>query len=276
MSVIFGLSSCDLGEKFLKSYGVEVINLELNINGNNYLYNADNFKFEQYYNLTNYSVEYNGLESLIEAKLTMALNTYQDVIILTPSYKFCPSYKLTKSIIKKLQYTYADQKIFVIDSGLISVGYASVLFETAVLNSTGIRCEDLVKKITKIIKSYQTLIIPNNNNFELFSNFNYAKSLGIKPIIGLSNNKLELLKTVKGKLNLANEVNNLINHMGLNVGDYPVGIMNGKSNLNDANKIINQINNSFDTKVFAGNYCPTLVNQIGDNALIISFHKRND
>ena len=68
MSVIFGLSSCDLGEKFLKSYGVEVINLELNINGNNYLYNADNFKFEQYYNLTNYSVEYNGLESLIEAK----------------------------------------------------------------------------------------------------------------------------------------------------------------------------------------------------------------
>lgn len=276
MSVIFADSSCDLSSKFLKSYGVEVINLKLNINNKNCLYNADNFDFAEYYNNGNYLVDYVNLKNIILKQLTMALNTCQDVLVITSSKHFNPLFNVVSEEIKALKQKYSEQKIYVIDSGLISVAYATVVFEAAIINSTGVRADELVKKLNKLVGTYETLIIPSSTNFELFNKFNFAKSLGVKPLISLSNNKLELVGSVKGKLKLTADVINRILQNGFNVADYPVGVMYGKSNLSDANKIIAEVSNKFETKVWSGYYNPMLANLVGDNALIISYHKRND
>lgn len=273
MSVIFGLSSCDLGEKFLKSHGVEVINLKLNIKNKLFNYNVDRFDFSNSYEADG-NAECVKLEELIYEKLSLALSTFQDVVFVTPSKLFGSEFNIIQKVASNMPQH--DQKVFVVDSGLISVGYASVLFEIAVLNSTGISTDELVKKIPKIVKGYKNIIIPSATTSPLISKFAYAKSLGVKPIISLSDNKMELIGTLKGKLNLINEIKNHINQTGLNVGDFPIGVMFGKSNASDAKKIVEEVANNFETKVFSGNYFPLLYSVFGDSALIISFHKRND
>ena len=276
MSIIFADSSCDLPVKFLKAHGVEVINVTLKLNGKKIAYKADNFNFAEYYLNGNYNVEIYNLEQTVLTKLTEAINTCQDVFVLTPSKAFSPLYNVASVVKKQLEQSYKEQKIFVCDTGLISGGYASVVFETAVLNSTGIRAVELNKKISSFVKGFETIIIPSTTKHEIFKNLSFGGAIGLKPIISLHNGKIENVGNLKGKLKLTEEILKRINHVGLCVADFPICVFNGKSNLADAKKITDALVENFEAQVWEGSYSPLLTNIVGDNALIISYHKRND
>ena len=274
MSVVFAFSVCDFNVGFLKSHGVEVINAKLNINGKKQTYKADNFNFAEYFEAGNYNVSFEKLDTLIYGKIKQALQTGQDVVVIAPSKEFDCIFKESEKAKQQLELEFPDQKIVVIDSGLVSAAYGAIVFEAAVLNSTGIRAQDLAKKINAITKNYELLIIPNEVNAPL-KQFSFGKALGVKPIISLSKNKLELVSNVKGKLKLTSDVLLRIKLVGYNIADYLVCIMYGKSNLLDAEKLKLEIQKQFDAEVSIAPYCPTLTQIVGDNALLISYHKRN-
>ncbi len=276
MSVVFADSSCDISKQFLKSHGVELIDLQLNINGKNTLYKADKFDFAEYYKQLNNVVEINNFESTIKASLTEAVNTFQDVVVITPHKEFSQFYNIAIKLKLQFEMENCESKIYVIDSGQISLGYGAIVYEAGILNSTGISSNELVKKLNKLVNEYETIIVPSNINFNPINKFVYGSKLGIKPIINLKHEKFELISNVKGKAKIFNEIITRINQNAFNAADHPIAVVFGKDNIIDAEKIVNKLSESFETKVWLANYSPLIDNILGDGALLISYHKRND
>lgn len=272
MSVIFASSTCDLDNKTLKKVGIDIINIPLIVNDKKCLYSADKFSFDEYYAINECVVDEDKYKKILNTKFLEALNSGQDVLFLTPNAKYDNSYKYVKDIIKQLAPNYPEQKVEMVNCGNYSLGYGLIVYEAGILNIRGENITEVIKFVNKIKHGIKTYIIPSDLTYVQKKLTLVGSTIGVKPVIEVSNAELKLVDKVRGKKKMIDYFAGLINN---NSHELPVSIMCGK-NADEAlalEEIV--LADSKDRQIFKATLNPLFLNKFGNKTLSISFYKKS-
>ncbi len=272
MSVIFASSTCDLNLKTLKKVSVDVISLPVILNDKKCLYNADKFGFDEYYATPNFQVDEVKYKKLLEQKFNEALNTGQDVLFLTPNAKYDVSYKYVKDIIKQVAPSYPNQKIEMVNCGNYSLGYGLIVYEAGILNMRGESITEVTKFVNKIKHGIKTYIIPSTNDYIAKKLTIVGGTIGVRPVLEVSNNELKVIDNVRGKKRVVNYLTNLAKR---NSHDLPLAIMCGKNTDEVVSIETEVLSDGEDRQIFKSMLNPLMLEKFGDKTIAISFYKKS-
>ncbi|NLK75501.1 MAG: DegV family protein [Clostridiales bacterium] len=146
--VIVSDATLDLPNDVIKEYDINVIPMELDINGINYTHYPDEreLSIEYFYNqLKNGATTHTTqiTPSVFMDYFTDILNQGKDILYIAFSSGLSGTYNTAQLVIQELKEEYPDRKIYCVDSLCASIGEGILVYNAAVQKQNGLDIEQL-------------------------------------------------------------------------------------------------------------------------------------
>ena len=146
--VIVSDATLDLPNDVIKEYDINVIPMELDINGINYTHYPDEreLSIEYFYNqLKNGATTHTTqiTPSVFMEYFTDILNQGKDILYIAFSSGLSGTYNTAQLVIQELKEEYPDRKIYCVDSLCASIGEGILVYNAAVQKQNGLDIEQL-------------------------------------------------------------------------------------------------------------------------------------
>lgn len=268
-------STCDIDVKVAEELGVRYMPILIDINGKNY---KDGYEitYKEFYKkisekdvcLKTSLISPLEFEKVFKEELAKGM----DVVCLTISSSLSGTYNsamITKNMLE-------SDKVHVIDSKNVSLGFGLLVFEAARLANEGLTAKEIVEKI-ELLKEKQRLLTYVETLEMLKRGGRIPKSLAtiggvlrIKPILAMEDGILNTVTKTRGKKAGFKFLIERFNEMEINK-EYPF-IVAHSDNLDGANEFIEEIKDKLEgVKVIVSEIGPAVGTHVGQGAVAMTF-----
>lgn len=268
-------STCDIGVNVAKELGIRYMPVLIDINGEHYKDGYEITSKEFYKKIAQKDVcPKTSLVSPLEFEEVFKeeLAKGMDVVCLTISSSLSGTYNsamITKNMLE-------SDKVHVIDSKNVSLGFGLLVFEAARLANEGLTAKEIVEKI-ELLKEKQRLLVYVETLEMLKRGGRIPKSLAtiggvlrIKPILAIEDGILNTVTKTRGKKAGFKFLVERLNEMEINK-EYPF-IVAHSDNLDGANELIEEIKDKIkDVKVMVSEIGPAVGTHVGQGAVAVTF-----
>jgi len=268
-------STCDIDIRVAKEVGIRYMPVLIDINGQQYKDGYEITCKEFYEKLVNKNTQVKtSLVTPIEFEeiFKEELATGMEVICLTISSSLSGTYNsaiLAKNMVD-------SDKIHIIDSKTVSLGFELLALEAAKLANQGLSAKEIVEKI-EYLKEKQSLLVYVETLDMLKRGGRIPKSLAtvgevlrIKPILAMEEGILNTVTKTRGKKAGFKFLLETLNKMDINK-DYPF-IVAHADNVDGANELIKEMKDNLnDVELIVSEIGPAVGTHVGQGAVAIAF-----
>ena len=231
-------SACDITRATEEQYGIEIIPLQVDIDGNLYKDREDITPDKVYEKMREGAVPKTSL--VLSDRVTDSFRKHaqegDEVIYLSFSGALSGSYNLAKLTADDICAEYPDFKIQIIDTKCASFGQGMVVIFAAQALESGMGYDELVKKIRDWSDNMEHIFTVDDLEY-LYRGGRVSRAtktvgglLGIKPILHVDNEgKLVSLEKSRGTKKTLSRMVDIMGKLNPNVGNESVGIIHADS-----------------------------------------------
>ena len=284
MSVLLVDNSSELWHSELKKLNIECIGLPFKVDGKEMSYdNGLEFRFDRFFSdyRKGLSVEEIVLDTddYVE-KLSEYLNANEDVLYLCSSEKLVKDRANLIKAIDILKEKYPNNKVELIDTENVSMGYGAIAYEVGIMHKRGATDQEIIDKVATFKKEFATYAVVDDTNVLIDANklkstqHVVGSALSVKSILAVTNmGELEIIEKLASKKKAVLKLYDKIRQEGINIKDYPIGIayVGDKANaelLRD--KIVELVGE--DSNVWLQPMSPINSVYFGFGAVVLSYH----
>lgn len=277
-------SCCDLSKELVERSNLQVMQLEVNIDGNPPILNKD-VKSKEFYDRlrTGANAKTNAVTwGYFEEHMRKTLEKGKDIIYLGFSSGLSTTYSNGVMVMQELQEEFPERKLLHIDTLCASVGQGLLVYHAAELRDAGATIEEVFERIMAF-KDYIHHVVTVDDLFFLKRGGRLSavsaiagSMLKVKPIILLSEEgRLHNVATVRGRKNALKDLYERMKCSERFV-ELPHVFICHADCIEDANYIKEMIHAEYPSvKVFISDIGPVIGAHTGPGALAVCFLGKN-
>lgn len=237
-------SASDLTNDLYKEHNIEVVPVNVNIDGTDYIDGQTITPQEMYHamrdgkKITTSQASPNAFESVF----MNCAETNQPLIYFALSASLSGTHNSAKMMKREVQQMYPDAPIYIVDTKCASLGYGLVIIRAAQLANNGASVEEIIEIGTYHAEHMEHIFTVDNLEYLYRSGrLSRAKSflgalLKIKPILHLNKGKIALLENMRGSKKVLNRMIAIAEERGVNFKNQVIGVCHG-DNISAAKKL---------------------------------------
>ncbi|HLT56186.1 MAG TPA: DegV family protein [Bacillota bacterium] len=228
-------SACDLTEKYVKQYDLEIVPLTVHLDGKEY---EDGKGIEP-------KVVYDAMREgkapttsqvspqTFKSIFTSYAETNQPLLYIAFSSQLSGTYQTAKMMEQEVKEEYPDAQIHVFDSKCASIGYGLVVLQAAKLAQSGASMEELIDEVQYQAKHMEHIFTVDDLEY-LYRGGRVSKSaafvgslLKIKPLLNVEDGKLIPIEKIRGRKRVLGRMLEVMEERGKDFQQQMIGISHG-------------------------------------------------
>lgn len=228
-------SACDLAESQYQEYGIEMVSLTVELDGETFMDGKNISPKSVYEAMRNGKSPKTSQVSPQSFKdiFTSYAEKEQSLIYIAFSSELSGTYQTAKMMESEVKETYPNANLHVIDSKCASIGYGLVVLRAAKLAKEGASVKDILEVATYHANHMEHIFTVDDLEY-LYRGGRVSKTaafvgslLKIKPILHVDDGKLIPLEKIRGSKKVISRMIQIMKQRGIDLKNQVIGISHG-------------------------------------------------
>lgn len=228
-------SACDLAESQYQEYGIEMVSLTVELDGETFMDGKNISPKSVYEAMRNGKSPKTSQVSPQSFKdiFTSYAEKEQSLIYIAFSSELSGTYQTAKMMESEVKETYPNANLHVIDSKCASIGYGLVVLRAAKLAKEGASVKDILEVATYHANHMEHIFTVDDLEY-LYRGGRVSKTaafvgslLKIKPILHVDDGKLIPLEKIRGSKKVISRMIQIMEQRGIDLKNQVIGISHG-------------------------------------------------